>query len=114
MGGNGNPNNLPAALKNPQDSIQYHCDSSWSTNKFYWTTLRPFIDNTYGPEISLGHDLKQAYPGEQIALIKYAIGGTSLNAWAPNWVLANAQQSGDATKDSVYKRLFRNITFYYF
>ncbi len=43
-----------------------------------WTTLRVDESGSFGPEIAFGHDIAQALPEEEIALIKYASGGTGI------------------------------------
>jgi hypothetical protein len=43
-----------------------------------WTTLHVQGDGSFGPEISLAHDLEQKMPGETIAIVKYASGGTGI------------------------------------
>jgi len=52
-----------------------------------WETLKPGQGSTtsrFGPELSLGRALADAYPDHQIALIKYAEGGTNLDEeWDP-------------------------------
>lgn len=60
-----------------------------------WDNLKPgngagfmsdAIDNKlshkFGPEVSFGKKLEQLYPGEKIALIKYARGGSSIDSLA--------------------------------
>lgn len=40
---------------------------------------------TFGPEVTFGRAIADAYPGEQFALIKYALGGTKLATdWNPS------------------------------
>jgi len=43
-----------------------------------WTGLRVPDSGSFGPEISMGHDLAEALPKEQIAIIKFAAGGTAI------------------------------------
>jgi hypothetical protein len=40
------------------------------------------LSNKFGPEVSFGKKLEQLYPGEKIALIKYARGGSSIDSLA--------------------------------
>lgn len=39
------------------------------------------IPDGYGPEITIYHKLKAAYPGDTIVIIKCAVGGTSIGDW---------------------------------
>jgi len=38
----------------------------------------PFLNNCFGPEIGFGISLSKAFPREKIAIIKYAVGATSI------------------------------------
>ena len=40
------------------------------------------LSHKFGPEVSFGKKLEQLYPGEKIALIKYARGGSSIDSLA--------------------------------
>ena len=54
------------------------------------------IDFDFGPEISFGHALKEAFPNDDFALIKYAVGGTSLQVhWdvIDGWIYHNFQKT---------------------
>ena len=50
-----------------------------------WTALGPVWGQfAYGPELSFGYALAAAMPGEHLAIIKHAVGGTSLEIeWDP-------------------------------
>ena len=47
-----------------------------------WTTLQVGAsavgEKAFGPEITFGHDMAAAMPGTEIAIIKYAVGGTGI------------------------------------
>lgn len=43
-----------------------------------WTTLRVGEAGSFGPEIGLASELERMLPGEEIAIIKYASGGTGI------------------------------------
>ena len=48
-------------------------------------TTTPVSRQEFGPEISFGRSIADAYPKDNIAIIKFSYGGTNLsNDWAPN------------------------------
>jgi hypothetical protein len=50
-----------------------------------WGTLAPQNATNFGPEIAMGNRLAQLYPDRQIAIIKHAVGATSLHTdWNPS------------------------------
>ena len=59
----------------------------WDSRAKKWAPLSAKVVNKkgrFGPEISFGHAIAAALPGEDIRLVKYAVGGTALhNDWAP-------------------------------
>lgn len=58
----------------------------WNLGKWKPLSLSLNINKPgeFGPEIPFGHAIAQAYPGEDIRLVKYARGGTALfNDWSP-------------------------------
>ena len=48
------------------------------TNDNLWTTLRVGESGAFGPEIAFASDMGQGLPGETIAIVKYAAGGTGI------------------------------------
>jgi hypothetical protein len=70
----------PVNLQVPQDDILFYYGSTL-------TTLRPGSGretSEFGPEVSFGRAIADALPADNIAIIKYAAGGTALyNDWAP-------------------------------
>lgn len=60
----------------------------WQSESNGWMTLSPgmgYNTESFGPEISFGHAMASAFPGDDIRLIKYASNGTALyNDWAPS------------------------------
>jgi len=63
----------------------------------------------FGPEIAFGHEMAKAWPGETIGIIKFAIGGTSLLAWKPDWSRQDADRVGQGRLGSLYKRLMEKV-----
>jgi hypothetical protein len=86
-------------------------------NIFYYNFgLRPDLLHNFsrfGPEVSLAHHLYAKYPNKQFVLIKYAIGGSSLLDWAPDYSLENAKVTGHPEFGAMYQdfhRIVRDIT----
>lgn len=73
-----------------------------------WRALAP--KTQFGPEISFGYELAAAYPSETIGLIKYAVSGTSLLAWAPEWRQEEARKTQNAGSGPLYTKLMNWIT----
>ena len=77
MRGVGSARDLPDVLRGPHDDILFYFGSTL-------TTLRPGSGSEFGPEISFGRSIADAFPRDTIALIKYAVGGTNLeHDWDP-------------------------------
>lgn len=83
--GRADPSTLPTALKNPQPDVPYYYSTSVGL-----TTLRPRATE-FGPEITFGRAMADYYEARagQIAILKYAVGGTNLYS---QW-----KAGGDAT-----------------
>ena len=60
---------------------------------------------TFGPEIGFAHALAEAWPGKRIGIVKQAVGGTGIMAWAPEWNERDADITGDARKGPLYEEL---------
>ena len=55
----------------------------WNLNTNHWKPLSA-KGSKFGPELSFGHAMAQAFPESDIRLVKYAASGTALyNDWAP-------------------------------
>lgn len=80
--GRGNPADLPADLQSPQGVPIFHNGR--------WHGLQPGLTDAnhpglFGPEITFGRDVAEALAGENVALVKYAWGGTNLASdWNPD------------------------------
>ena len=68
-------NQLPADLQTSQDNVSLYVNSSWQT----LAPGRGWLTSNFGPEVTLGHDLAAALPGERVGLVKYAVGATALH-----------------------------------
>ena len=60
---------------------------------------------TFGPEIGFAHAIAAAWPGRRIGIVKQAVGGTGIMAWAPEWNEEDAAITGDAAKGPLYAKL---------
>ena len=67
----------PANLQQPQTDVLFYEGGSLRG-------LQPGSGTDFGPEITFGRTIADALPDENFALIKYAVGGTSLHTdWDP-------------------------------
>ena len=63
----------------------------------------------FGPEIGFARRFLDIMPRDELWLIKYAVGGSSLLAWAPDWSAERAAIADDADKGALYPRLIRHV-----
>jgi len=63
-------------------------------------------DRIFGPELFFGITLSEAWPEEQILLIKLSAGATSLyGCWNPDWQLDKAAAMGEEDEPKLYSTL---------
>ena len=70
-------------------------------------------DGCFGPEVGFAQSLTEHMQLENLWLIKYAVGGSSLLAWEPEWSAECAAITDDADKGALYPRLvnhFKQVT----
>ena len=60
---------------------------------------------TFGPEIGFAHAMAAAWPSSRVGIVKQAVGGTGIMAWAPEWNEHDAEITGDARKGPLYREL---------
>ncbi len=76
------PAPFPVALSNQPNIMFWAGSNSEDKTKDVWTHLKVGVSgiskNSFGPEISFGHDIAVSSPNTQIAIIKYAVGGTGI------------------------------------
>ena len=65
--------------------------------------------NRFGPEVTFADELSEAYPQETIVLIKFALGGSSLLAWAPDWTPEAAELTQNQGQGPLYRRLMEYV-----
>ena len=62
-------------------------------------------DGCFGPEVGFARHFLDVVPGDELWLVKYAVGGSSLLAWKPEWSAERAAITGDEDKGALYPRL---------
>ena len=70
-------------------------------------------DGCFGPEVGFARHFLDVVPGDELWLVKYAVGGSSLLAWKPEWSAERAAITGDEDKGALYPRLishFKQVT----
>ncbi|MFN2225160.1 MAG: sialate O-acetylesterase [Anaerolineae bacterium] len=67
--------------------------------------LQPLPEDLFGPELALALVLAAAYPDERLVLVKYAVDGSSLLDWAPQWDAATAALTGFPEFGPLYDKL---------
>jgi hypothetical protein len=81
-------------------------------------TVQLFVDGepalftdrrSFGPEVTFAHEMARAWPDRNIVLLKYAVGGTSLLAWAPEWSEAQAELTANANAGPLYSQLMAAV-----
>ena len=63
----------------------------------------------FGPEIGFARRFLELLPLNELWLIKYAVGGSSLLAWKRDWSAERAAIADDADKGALYPRLIRHV-----
>lgn len=86
-----------------------------------WQPLRPvkqatenqkkfgMTEKSFGPEIAFAHAIAEAQPDETIGIVKFAIGGTSILTWRPDWTKADADRMGQGRFGSLYQKLISKV-----
>ena len=64
---------------------------------------------SFGPELGLARRVSELMLIDELWLIKYAVGGSSLLAWDPDWQPERAALADDAAKGPLYQRLIAHI-----
>jgi hypothetical protein len=83
MDGRADKAGLPAEWQIPQTDVLVYFEGSWHDLQPGLSFLQP--GQSFGPELTFGRGMADAYPSGKVALIKYARGGTSLAIdWNPD------------------------------
>jgi len=96
MAGYGTASELAPNYRRVPSNVEYYYNG-------YKTPLNHF--RHFGPEIGFAHELSRHFPHDKIKLIKFAVGGTSLFAWDPNWNPSKARLTGNASAGPLFKKL---------
>jgi len=84
MAGRAATDGLPEALQGEQGDVRIFYAGQGSVQTDSLVPLQPGTGAQFGPEVTLGRTLADAFPGRRYALIKYARGGTNLfDQWDP-------------------------------
>lgn len=73
-----------------------------------WEYLVP--QRTFGPEVSLAHQLADHWPDDTIGIIKVASGGTGISAFEKDWSKERADRTWDGKKGPLYQDLINAVT----
>ncbi len=85
MDGRANDALLPGNLQLPQTDVGLYHSGGGSLPSGSFVDLAPGSGTDFGPEVTLGRTLADAFPDESFALIKHAVGGSDLfGDWDPN------------------------------
>lgn len=102
-------NDFSADQKKPVDSVMIYMDGDGdATKKKKWLTLGPgfgAFSSNLGPELSFGRMLSDSMPGQRIAFIKDAVGGTYLGK-SEGWMPPSSNNGNGGT---LYKNMMNAI-----
>lgn len=114
MVGWGDSAKLPESLRDGGDRVLMFEDGKWQSlrpirkaqknqERFGMTAF------SFGPEIAFGHAMTNVWPNETIGIVKFALGGTSILTWKPDWSRADADRVGQGRLGSLYKKLSAKV-----
>ena len=66
------------------------------------------LPGCFGPEIGFARRFVKRQPSEELWLLKYAVGGSAMPAWRPDWSAEDAALTFDDDKGPLYQRLLRH------
>lgn len=98
MVGQGTTSELSAHYRRDPSNVSFYFNG-------YKTSLSRF--KHFGPEIGFAHEIARRYPHNKIKLIKFAVGGTSMFAWHPQWNAAKANSTRNASAGALFKKLVK-------
>ena len=101
MVGAAKASNLKSPYTDKHDRIRI-----WANGR--WEYLVP--RQQFGPEVSLAHQLADHWPDDTIGIIKVAVGGTGISAFAKSWSEERANRTFDGKKGPLYQDMINAVT----
>ncbi len=101
MVGAAKASNLESPYTEKHDRIRI-----WANGR--WEYLVP--RQKFGPEVSLAQQLADHWPDDTIGIIKVAVGGTGISAFAKNWTEERANRTFDGKKGPLYQDMINAAT----
>lgn len=99
--GNGKTSELSLSRMSIPSNLQVY-------NGFF--RLQSFGDlDHFGPELMFSRKIALTHPDQKIIIVKYAVPGTSLYAWSPDWTPELASVTNNADKGPLYHNLLTRI-----
>jgi len=100
MVGQGKSYELPTKYRNAPKNVEFFYNG-------YKAPINRF--RHFGPEIGFAHEISRYFPHDNIKLIKFAVGGTSLFAWDPYWNVNKAHLTHNASAGPLFKKLIQTV-----
>jgi hypothetical protein len=100
MQGAGRAKNLRAPYTETHERIRIWANGRW---EYFVPTQR------HGPGVSFAHQLAEFWPNDTIGIIKVAVGGTGISAFAKDWSFERAQLTYDGKKGPLYQDLMNAV-----
>ena len=115
MVGWGDSLKLEPKMRNGTERILMFENGRWQPLKPNRTTIKGqqrigMTEFSFGPEIAFAHEIAKAWPNEKIGIVKFAIGGTSILTWRPDWSKEDADRVGQGRLGSLYQKLKDKFT----
>ena len=114
MVGWGDSLKLPEELRKGNDRVLMFENGTWQPLQPFKKASRGqrkfgMTEFSFGPEVAFAHAMAEAWPDETIGVVKFAVGGTSVLAWKPNWSKEDADRVGQGRHGSLYKKLMAKL-----
>ena len=100
MQGAGRAENLKSPYTETHERIRIWANGRW---EYFVPTQR------HGPGVSFAHQLAEFWPNDTIGIIKVAVGGTGISAFAKEWSFERAQLTYDGKKGPLYQDLMHAV-----
>lgn len=114
MVGWGDSLKLPAEMRDGNDRVLMFENGKWQPLKPFAKAQKHharfgMTEFSFGPEIPFGHAIAKAWPDETIGIVKFAVGGTSILSWKPDWSKEDADRVRAGGRGSLYKELIAKV-----